>query len=54
VSYAKKNVRDVDDQAVGHALIKPGRREAFAHLEVLIFGPHVESDAELVENFWGS
>jgi hypothetical protein len=22
-------------------------------LEVLIFGPHVESDSELVHDFWG-
>jgi uncharacterized cupin superfamily protein len=127
VSYAKKNLRDVEDQAARHGLsqtqearfaradlgaeqtglnfltVKPGQREAFAHrhrsaeeiylvlggsgqvkldeelvdlapfdavrvspgttrsfeagddgLEVLIFGPHVESDGELVDDFWGS
>jgi mannose-6-phosphate isomerase-like protein (cupin superfamily) len=126
VSYAKKNLREVEDQAVKHGLsetqearfarrdlsaeqtglnfltIKPGRREAFAHrhrtaeevyvvlggsgrvklddelvdlqpldavcvppgtarsfeagddgLQVLIFGPHVEGDGEMVEDFWG-
>jgi uncharacterized cupin superfamily protein len=125
MGYAKKNLRDVDDQAVKHGLsetqearfpradlgaeqtgmnflkVKPGRREAFSHrhktaeeiyvvlggsgrvklddelvelapldavrvspgvarsfeagddgLEVLIFGPRVESDGELVDNFW--
>jgi uncharacterized cupin superfamily protein len=125
VSYAKKNLRDVQDSAAEHGLsesqearfargdlgaeqtgmnyliVKPGRREAFAHrheaaeevyvvlagsgtvklddelvelaeldavrvspgvtrgfeagpegLEVLIFGPHVEGDGELVDNFW--
>ena len=123
--YAKKNLRDVEDQAVKHGLsetqearfpqadlgaeqtgmsflkVKPGQREAFAHrhktaeeiyvvlggsgrvklddelvelgrldavrvspgvvrafeagddgLEVLIVGPHVESDGELVQDFW--
>jgi mannose-6-phosphate isomerase-like protein (cupin superfamily) len=125
VSYAKKNLREVEDQAVKHGLsetqearfarrdlgaeqtglnfltVKPGRREAFAHrhrtaeevyvvlagsgrvklddelvelqpldavrvspgtarsfeagdegLQVLIFGPHVEGDGEMVEGFW--
>jgi uncharacterized cupin superfamily protein len=125
VSYAKKNLREVEDSAVQHGLsgtqearfpqrdlgaeqtgmnfliVKPGRREAFAHrhgtaeeiyvvlggsgrvkldgelvelalldavrvspgvtrsfeagpdgLEVLIFGPHVESDGEIVQDFW--
>jgi uncharacterized cupin superfamily protein len=125
VSYAKKNLREVEDQAAQHGLsqtqearfpradlgaeqtgmnfltVKPGQREAFAHrhhraeeiyvvlggsghvkledelvalapmdavrvspgvtrsfeagddgLEVLIFGPHVESDGELVDGFW--
>jgi uncharacterized cupin superfamily protein len=125
VSYAKKNLREVEDQAVRHGLsehqearfargdlgaeqtglnfltVKPGQREAFAHrhrtaeevyvvlggsgqvklddelvelapmdavrvspgttrgfqagpdgLEVLIFGPHVEGDGELVDDFW--
>ncbi len=125
MSYAKKNLRDVEDMAVKHGLsesqearfarsdlgaeqtglnyliVKPGRREAFAHrhkqaeeiyvvlggggkvklddelvelapldavrvspgvarsfeagpggLEVLIFGPHVESDGEMVSDFW--
>jgi uncharacterized cupin superfamily protein len=125
VSYTKKNLRDVEDQAPQHGLsetqearfargalgaeqtglnfltVKPGQREAFAHrhktaeeiylvlggsgrvklddelvdlgpfdavrvspgtvrsfeagddgLEVLIFGPHVESDGELVQDFW--
>ena len=125
MSYAKKNLREVEDQAVKHGLsdtqearfargalgaeqtglnfltIKPGRREAFAHLhrtaeevyvvlagagrvklddelvelepldavcvapgttrtfeagpdglQVLIFGPHVEGDGEMVEDFW--
>jgi uncharacterized cupin superfamily protein len=126
MSYAKKNLREVEDMAARHGLsesqearfpqrdlgaeqtgmnflsVKPGRREAFAHrhrtaeeiylvlagsgsvkldddvvelgrfdavrvspgvargfeagpdgLEVLIFGPHVESDSEMVEGFWG-
>ena len=126
MSYAKKNLRDVQDSAVQHGLsdtqearfpredlgaeqtgmnfliVKPGQREAFAHrhgtaeeiyvvlsgsgrvklddelvelapldavrvspgvarafeagedgLEVLIFGPRVESDSELVSDFWG-
>ena len=126
VSYAKKNLRAVEDQAVKHGLsefqearfargdlgaeqtglnfltVKPGQREAFAHrhrtaeeiyvvlggsgqvklddelvelapldavrvspgitrsfeagpsgLEVLIVGPHVENDGELVDDFWG-
>jgi uncharacterized cupin superfamily protein len=125
MSYAKKNLREVEDMAARHGLsesqearfpqrdlgaeqtgmnflsVKPGRREAFAHrhrtaeeiylvlagsgsvkldddvvelgrfdavrvspgvargfeagpdgLEVLIFGPHVESDSEMVEGFW--
>lgn len=126
MSYAKKNLREVQDMAVAHGLsdsqearfpradlaaeqtgmnylvVKPGQREAFAHrhktaeeiyvvlagaglvklddelvdlvpldalrvspgvtrsfqagpegLEVLIFGPHVDSDGELVPDFWG-
>ena len=126
VSYAKKNLRDVQDSAVQHGLsktqearfpardlgaeqtgmnyliVKPGQREAFAHrhrtaeeiyvvlagsggvklddelvelapldavrvspgvarafeagpdgLEVLVFGPHVEADGEMVHDFWG-
>jgi uncharacterized cupin superfamily protein len=125
MSYAKKNLREVEDMAARHGLsesqearfpqrdlgaeqtgmnflsVKPGHREAFAHrhrtaeeiylvlagsgsvkldddvvelgrfdavrvspgvargfeagpdgLEVLIFGPHVESDSEMVEGFW--
>ena len=125
MSYAKTNLRDVQDSAAEHGLsetqearfprgdlaaeqtglnflvVKPGRREAFAHrhhqaeeiyvvlagsgrvklddelvpleprdvvrvspgtargfeagsdgLEVLIVGPHVESDGELVQDFW--
>lgn len=125
MGYTKKNLRDVEDQAVKHGLsqfqearfargdldaeqsglnfltIKPGQREAFAHrhrtaeeiyvvlggsgrvklddelvelapldavrvgpgivrafeagddgLEVLIFGPHVADDSELVKDFW--
>jgi mannose-6-phosphate isomerase-like protein (cupin superfamily) len=125
MSYAKTNLRDVQDSAAEHGLseiqearfprsdlgaeqtglnflaVKPGQREAFAHrhrtaeevyvvlsgsgrvklddelvpleardivrvspgttrafeagpdgLEVLIVGPHVESDGELVEGFW--
>ncbi len=125
MSYAKKNLRDVEDMAVKHGLsasqearfpradlgaeqtgvnyliIKPGQREAFAHrhreaeeiyvvlagsgrvklddelvdltpldavrvspgltrsfeagrdgLEVLVFGPHVEGDGEMVSDFW--
>ena len=125
MSYVKKNLREVEDQAVKHGLsdtqearfargalgaeqtglnfltIKPDRREAFAHLhrtaeevyvvlagagrvklddelvelepldavcvapgttrtfeagpdglQVLIFGPHVEGDGEMVEDFW--
>jgi mannose-6-phosphate isomerase-like protein (cupin superfamily) len=126
MSYAKKNLRDVQDSAAEHGLsdhqearfprtelgaeqtgmnllsVKPGKREAFAHrhheaeeiyvvlagsgrvklddelvelerldavrvspgvtrgfeagpdgLEVLIVGPHVEGDGELVQDFWG-
>ena len=126
MSYAKKNLRDVEDMAAQHGLsdiqearfprsdlgaeqtglnfltIKPGQREAFAHrhrtaeeiyvvlagsghvklddrlldlapfdavrispgvtrcfeagpegLKVLIFGPHVEADSEMVHDFWG-
>jgi mannose-6-phosphate isomerase-like protein (cupin superfamily) len=126
VSYAKKNLRDLEDTAAKHGLsehqearfprtdlgaeqtgmnyliVKPGKREAFAHrhreaeelylvlagsgrvkldddfvdlapmdlvrvspgvtrsleaggdgLEVLIFGPHVEKDSEIVSDFWG-
>jgi uncharacterized cupin superfamily protein len=125
VSYAKRNLREVEDSAAKHGLsesqearfargplgaeqtglnylvLKPGRREAFAHrhaqaeevyvvlsgsgrvklddelvelapldalrvspgvtrafeagsdgLEVLVFGPHVEGDAEVVSDFW--
>lgn len=125
MSYAKTNLRDVEDVAVRHGFsehqearfprteldatatglaylkIKPGKREAFAHrhreaeevvvvlsggghvklddelvalapldavrvspgvtrafeadadgLEVLVFGPHVEGDAKMVEGFW--
>jgi uncharacterized cupin superfamily protein len=127
VSYAKKNLREVEDQAARHGLsqtqearfpredlgaeqtgmnlltVKPGQREAFAHrhrtaeeiyvvlrgsghvkldddlvelapfdavrvspgvgrsfeagdagLEVLIFGPHVEADGEMLEDFWSN
>ncbi|MGI8921253.1 MAG: cupin domain-containing protein [Solirubrobacteraceae bacterium] len=127
MSYAKTNLRAVEDQAVKHGLsdhqearfartelgaaatglaylrVKPGMREAFAHrhgeaeevvvvlsgggrvklddelvdltaldavrvspgvtrafeagddgLEVLVFGPHVEGDAEIVQDFWDS
>lgn len=126
MTYAKKNLREVEDQALKHGLsntqearfpradlgaeqtginyliIKPGQREAFAHrhreaeelyvvlagegrvkldeelvdlrqldavrvspgtarsfeagpdgLEVLIFGPRVEGDGEMVPDFWG-
>jgi uncharacterized cupin superfamily protein len=125
MSYAKKNLREVEDQAAAHGLseiqearfaradlgaeqtglnhltIKPGRREAFAHkheraeeiyvvlggsgrvklddelvelapldavrvspgvtrafeagddgLEILVFGPRVEGDGEIVQDFW--
>ena len=125
MSYAKKNIRDVEDSAVKFGLtetqearfarsemgaeqtgmnylrVKPSRREAFAHrheaaeemylvlggsgrvkldedvvdlapldlvrvspgtvrcfeagpdgLDVLVFGPHVEGDGEVVEGFW--
>jgi len=125
MSYAKKNLRTVEDSAVRSGLsdtqearfprkdlgaeqtgmnlltVKPGQREAFAHLhheaeeiyvvlsgagqvklddelvdltpldavrvgpgvarcfeagsdglEVLIFGPHVEGDSEMVDDFW--
>jgi uncharacterized cupin superfamily protein len=125
MSYAKKNLRDVDDVAAKHGLsdiqearfpreelgadqtgvnyliIKPERREAFAHrhseaeeiyvvlagsgcvkleddlvelvpldavrvspgvtrsfeagsdgLEVLVFGPRIEGDAEVIPDFW--
>lgn len=127
MSYAKKNLRDIEDMAIKHGLsdsqearflradlgaeqtgvnyliIKPGQREAFAHrhrqaeeiyvvmagsgrvklddelvdltsldavrvspgvtrsfeaggdgLEVLVFGPHVEGDGEIVHDFWGA
>jgi mannose-6-phosphate isomerase-like protein (cupin superfamily) len=126
MSYAKKNLKEVEDSAVEHGLsaiqearfprkdlgaeqtgmnfliVKPGQREAFAHrhktaeeiyvvlagagrvklddevvdlgpldavrvspgvvrsfeagpeeLRVLIFGPHVEGDGEMVQDFWG-
>lgn len=125
MSYAKKNLREVEDLAVRHGfsatqearfaradlgaqktgvaylVVKPGRREAFAHrhgeaeevfvvlsgggrvklddelvelepldavrvsagvtrafeagqdgLEVIVFGAHVEGDAEMVDGFW--
>ena len=125
LSYAKTNLRDVQDSAAEHGLsahqearfpqrdlgaeqtgmnyliVKPGQREAFAHrhrtaeeiyvviggagrvkldkellelmpldavrvspgvarsfeassdgLQILIFGPQVESDAEMVQDFW--
>ena len=125
MTYAKKNLRDVEDMAVrfgfsksqearfpredlgaeqtglNYLTIKPGRREAFAHrhrtaeeiyvvlsgsgrvkldaelvelapldavrvgpgttrsfqagpdgLQVLIVGPHLEGDAEMVDDFW--
>lgn len=125
MSYAKKNLRDVQDSAAQHGLsgsqearfprqdlgaeqtgmnyliVKPGQREAFAHrhrtaeeiyvvlggsghvkldedlvelapldavrvspgvtrgfqagpegLEVIVFGPRVESDGEMVQGFW--
>lgn len=125
MSYAKKNLREVEDMAVKHGLsdiqqarfprtdlgaeqsglnyliIKPSQREPFAHqhreaeeiyvvlagsgrvkldhemvdlsaldvvrvspgvtrsfeagregLEVLVFGPHVEGDVEMVRDFW--
>lgn len=127
MSYAKKNLREVEDMAVKHGfsasqqarfpradlgaeqtgvnylIVKPGQREAFAHrhreaeeiyvvlggsgrvklddrlvdlraydavrvspgvtrsfeadgdgLEVLVFGPHVEGDGEMVSDFWGA
>jgi mannose-6-phosphate isomerase-like protein (cupin superfamily) len=126
MSYAKKNLRDVQDMAVQHGFsksqearfprsdlgaeqtginfltVKAGQREAFAHrhrtaeeiyvvvagsgrvklddelvelapldavrvspgvtrafeagrdsLQILIFGPHVEGDGEMVQGFWG-
>lgn len=126
MSYAKKNLREVQDMAVqfglsesqearfpredlgaeqvgmNYLVVKPGRREAFAHrhrtaeeiyvvlsgsgsvrlddeivelapldavrvspgvarafeagadgLEVLVFGAHVEGDAEMLQDFWG-
>ena len=125
VSYAKKNLREVEDSAASHGLadtqearfprealgaqqtglnyliVKPGQREAFAHrheaaeeiyvvlagsgrvklddelvelaaldcvrvspgtarrfeadadgLEVLVFGPHVAGDGEMLGDFW--
>jgi mannose-6-phosphate isomerase-like protein (cupin superfamily) len=125
MSYAKKNLREVEDSAARHGLsahqearfargdlgteqtglnyliVKPGQREAFAHrhneaeevyvvlggsgrvklddelvelgpldavrvgpgtarafeagpqgIEVLIFGPHMEGESELVKDFW--
>jgi uncharacterized cupin superfamily protein len=127
MSYAKKNLRDIEDMAVKHGfsdhqearfprtelgmaatgltylMVKPGMREAFAHrhgeaeevvvvlsgsgrvklddelvdlmpldavrvspgvtrafeageegLEVIVFGPHVQGDAEIVQDFWGN
>jgi mannose-6-phosphate isomerase-like protein (cupin superfamily) len=127
MSYAKKNLLEVEDMAVKHGLsekqearfpradlgaeqtgvnyliIKPGQREAFAHrhreaeeiyvvlagsgrvkldeelvdlmpldavrvspgatrafeadgdgLAVLVFGPHVEGDGEMIRDFWGA
>jgi mannose-6-phosphate isomerase-like protein (cupin superfamily) len=37
--------------------VSPGTARAFEAgphgLEVLIFGPHVEADAEMVQDFWG-
>jgi uncharacterized cupin superfamily protein len=127
VSYAKKNLREVEDSALEHGLsrtqearfpradlgaeqtgvnyliVKPGQREAFAHrhreaeeiyvvlagsgrvkldddmvdltqldavrvspgtarsfeagpdgLEVLIFGPRVEGDGEMIPDFWSA
>ncbi len=125
MSYAKRNLREMEDQAVKHGfsahqearfargelgaaatglaylIVKPGQREAFAHrhgtaeeiilvlsgsgrvkldddlvelaprdavrvspgvtralqadgdgLEVVVFGPHVEGDGEMVQGFW--
>ncbi len=125
MGYSKKNLRDVEDMAVGQGLsttqearfpradlgaektginyliVKSGQREAFAHrhreaeeiyvvlagvgcvkldedlvdlvpldavrvspgvtrsfeagredLEILVFGPHVEADGEMVQDFW--
>ncbi len=125
MSYAKRNLREIEDQAVKHGfsehqearfargelgaaatglaylIIKPSQREAFAHrhgtaeeiilvlsgsgrvkldddrvelapldvvrvspgvtraleadgdgLEVVVFGPHVEGDGEMVQGFW--
>ena len=126
MTYAKKNLREIEDMAekyglsetqeahfgrhelsteqtgLNYLVVKPGRREGFAHrhreaeeiyvvlagsgrvkldddvvelapldavrvspgvtrsfeagndgLEVLVFGPHVEGDAEMVSDFWG-
>jgi len=48
----------VDLEALDAVRVSPGVTRAFEAdddgLEVLIFGPHVESDAELVEDFWES
>jgi uncharacterized cupin superfamily protein len=48
----------VDLEPLDAVRVSPGVTRAFQAdddgLEVLIFGPHVESDAELVEDFWES
>jgi mannose-6-phosphate isomerase-like protein (cupin superfamily) len=48
----------VDLEALDAVRVSPGVTRAFEAdddgLEVLIFGPHVESDTELVEDFWES
>ncbi len=61
MSYAKKNLRQIEDEALRHGFSE--HQEArFPRtelpgddgLEVLVFGPHVEGDAEMVPGFWGS
>jgi mannose-6-phosphate isomerase-like protein (cupin superfamily) len=48
----------VDLEPLDAVRVSPGVTRAFQAdddgLEVLIFGPHVDSDTELVENFWES
>jgi hypothetical protein len=56
MGYAKKNLRDVEVVALDAVRVSPGVARSFEAgedgLEVLIVGPHVESDGEMVEGFW--
>ena len=61
MSYAKKNLREVKDSAAELApldavRVSPGVARSFEAgrdgLQVLIFGPRVESDGEMVPDFW--